>query len=101
MARSAAAESIATPSREDFAAMLEASFDRQSPQEGNVIKGKIVAIENDNAVVDVGLKTEGRVPLKEFGMPGQPPNVKIGDEVEVYLERVENALGDAVLSRDK
>ncbi|MFL6689488.1 MAG: 30S ribosomal protein S1 [Alphaproteobacteria bacterium] len=97
----AVATSIATPSRDDFAAMLEASFDKQSPQEGNVIKGKIVAIENDYAVVDVGLKTEGRVPLKEFGMPGQPPNVKLGDEVEVYLERVENALGDAVLSRDK
>jgi small subunit ribosomal protein S1 len=98
---SAAAQSIAAPSREDFAAMLEASFNTQSPQEGNVIKGKIVAIENDYAVVDVGLKTEGRVPLKEFGIPGQPPSVKLGDTVEVYLERVENALGDAVLSRDK
>ena len=98
---SAAGQSISAPSREDFAAMLEASFNTQSPQEGNVIKGKIVAIENDFAVVDVGLKTEGRVPLKEFGMPGQPPSVKLGDTVEVYLERVENALGDAVLSRDK
>ncbi|MBV9570208.1 MAG: 30S ribosomal protein S1 [Alphaproteobacteria bacterium] len=96
-----AAESIATPSRDDFAAMLAASFDNQSPQEGNVIKGKVVAIENDNAVVDVGLKTEGRVPLKEFGMPGQPHNVQVGDEVEVYLERIENAMGEAVLSRDK
>ena len=99
MARTA--ESISTPSRDDFAAMLEASFDTQSPQEGNVIKGKIVAIENDYAIVDVGLKTEGRVPLREFGMPGQPQNVKLGDDVEVYLERVENALGEAVLSRDK
>jgi len=96
-----ASQSIASPSRDDFAAMLEASFDKQSPQEGNVIKGTIVAIENDYAVVDVGLKTEGRVPLKEFGMPGQPPNVKIGDTVEVYLERIENAMGEAVLSRDK
>src|ERR1051326_7041152 len=96
-----ATQSIATPSRDDFAAMLEASVDRQSPQEGNVIRGKIVAIENDYAVVDVGLKTEGRVPLKEFGIPGQPPSVKLGDTVEVYLERVENAMGDAVLSRDK
>jgi small subunit ribosomal protein S1 len=100
MAR-AATQSIATPSREDFAAMLEASFTTQSPQEGNVIRGKIVGIENDFAVVDVGLKTEGRVPLKEFSMPGVPSNIKIGDEVEVYLERVENALGEAVLSRDK
>src|SRR5580698_7541987 len=100
MAR-AATQSIATPSREDFAAMLEASFTTQSPQEGNVIRGKIVGIENDFAVVDVGLKTEGRVPLKEFSMPGIPANVQVGDEVEVYLERVENALGEAVLSRDK
>jgi small subunit ribosomal protein S1 len=93
--------SIATPSRDDFAAMLEASFETQSPSEGNVIKGTIVAIENDFAVIDVGLKTEGRVSLKEFSMPGQPPRVAVGDIVEVYLERVENALGDAVLSRDK
>src|SRR5215472_7706518 len=93
--------SIAAPSREDFAAMLEQSFETQSPQEGAVIKGKVVAIENDFAMVDVGLKTEGRVPLKEFAMPGVPANVKVGDEVEVYLERVENALGEAVLSRDK
>src|SRR5215475_1662244 len=93
--------SIAAPSREDFAAMLEQSFETQSPQEGAVIKGKIVAIENDFAMVDVGLKTEGRVPLKEFAMPGVPANVQVGDEVEVYLERVENALGEAVLSRDK
>ncbi|MES2294649.1 MAG: 30S ribosomal protein S1 [Pseudomonadota bacterium] len=93
--------SIASPSREDFAAMLEQSFVTQSPQEGAVIKGKIVAIENDFAMVDVGLKTEGRVSLKEFAMPGVPANVQVGDEVEVYLERVENALGEAVLSRDK
>ena len=93
--------SIASPSRDDFAAMLEQSFVTQSPQEGNVIKGKIVAIENDFAMVDVGLKTEGRVSLKEFSMPGIPANIQVGDEVEVYLERVENALGEAVLSRDK
>src|ERR1051326_656368 len=101
LARAAPQDSIAPPSRDDFAAMLEASFDTQSPQEGNVIKGTIVAIENDYAVVDVGLKTEGRVPLKEFSMPGVPADIKVGDTVEVYLERVENALGEAVLSRDK
>src|SRR5919112_1555526 len=96
-----AAESIATPSREDFAAMLEESFIDRAPAEGAVVKGHIVAVENDFVVVDVGLKTEGRVPLKEFATPCLPPNVKIGDEVEVYVERVENALGEAVLSRDK
>ena len=93
--------SIATPSRDDFAAMLEQSFETQSPQEGAVIKGTIVAIENDFAMVDVGLKTEGRISLKEFAMPGVPANIQVGDTVEVYLERVENALGEAVLSRDK
>src|SRR5438552_878322 len=106
MARAATKErtetaSIATPSREDFAAMLEQSFETQSPQEGAVIKGTIVAIENDFAMVDVGLKTEGRISLKEFAMPGIPADIKVGDTVEVYLERVENALGEAVLSRDK
>ncbi len=85
-------ESISSPSRDDFAAMLEESFVTQSPAEGSVIKGKIVAIENDFAVIDVGLKTEGRVSLKEFAMPGMAPKVVVGDEVEVYLERVENAL---------
>jgi small subunit ribosomal protein S1 len=94
-------QSIATPSREDFEAMLEASFEERAPAEGSVIRGTIVAIENDFAVVDVGLKTEGRVSLKEFTMPGMAPRVNVGDEVEVYLERIENALGDAVLSRDK
>ncbi|MCX7280128.1 MAG: 30S ribosomal protein S1 [Alphaproteobacteria bacterium] len=94
-------ESMSTPSREDFAAMLEQSFETQSPKEGQVIKGTIVAIENDFAMVDVGLKTEGRISLKEFAMPGIPADIKVGDTVEVYLERVENALGEAVLSRDK
>jgi small subunit ribosomal protein S1 len=106
MARAATKErtteaSISTPSREDFAAMLEQSFETQSPQEGSVIKGTIVSIENDFAMVDVGLKTEGRIPVKEFAMPGVPADIKVGDTVEVYLERVENALGEAVLSRDK
>ena len=94
-------ETLATPSREDFAALLEESFSERAPAEGTVIRGTIVAIENDFAVVDVGLKTEGRVSLKEFSMPGMAPRVGVGDEVEVYLERIENALGDAVLSRDK
>src|SRR5258706_231871 len=96
-----AAESISTPSRDDFAAMLEESYIERSPAEGAVVKGIIVAVENDFVVVDVGLKTEGRVPIKEFSAPGQNTQVKIGDEVEVYVERVENALGEAVLSRDK
>ena len=87
--------------REDFAALLEESFQRADMAEGTVIKGKVVAIEKDDAVIDVGLKTEGRVKLKEFTGPNRDVIIKVGDEVEVYLERVENALGEAVISRDK
>jgi small subunit ribosomal protein S1 len=89
------------PSREDFASLLEESFARNEAQEGTVIKGTVVAIEKDVAVIDIGLKTEGRVALKEFAGPNRDQVIKIGDEVEVYLERVENALGEAVISRDK
>ncbi len=89
------------PSRDDFAAMLDASFGEADALEGSVIKGIVVAIEKDMAVIDVGLKTEGRVALKEFSGPGRDQVLKVGDEVEVYLERIENALGEAVISRDK
>ncbi|ODN71985.1 30S ribosomal protein S1 [Methylobrevis pamukkalensis] len=89
------------PSREDFAALLEESFQTTELYEGAVVKGIVIAIEKDLAVIDVGLKVEGRVPLKEFGVRARDGELKIGDEVEVYLERVENALGEAVLSRDK
>jgi small subunit ribosomal protein S1 len=93
--------SAAQPTREDFAKMLEESYTTNDLQEGSVVKGRVVGIEKDIAVIDIGLKTEGRVPVKEFGGPGRDSPMKIGDEVEVYLERVENALGEAVLSRDK
>ena len=89
------------PTREDFAALLEQSYGDSEAFEGSVIKGRVVAIEKDVAVIDIGLKTEGRVPLKEFTGYGRDPAPKIGEEVEVYLERVENALGEAVISRDK
>src|SRR6266851_3296710 len=89
------------PSRDDFAAMLDESFAGGNLQESSVIKGIVVAIEKDMAVIDVGLKTEGRVALREFAGPGRESDLKVGDEVEVFLDRIENALGEAVLSRDK
>jgi small subunit ribosomal protein S1 len=89
------------PTREDFAAMLEQSFTQGGLQEGTVVKGTVVGIEKDMAVIDVGAKTEGRVAVREFSGPGRGGEIKVGDEVEVYLERIENALGEAVLSRDK
>jgi small subunit ribosomal protein S1 len=96
-----AVQTASAPSREDFAKLLDESFHTGNLQEGSVINGTVVGIEKDLAVIDVGLKTEGRVPLREFAGPGRQSDLKIGDTVEVYLERVENALGEAVLSRDK
>jgi small subunit ribosomal protein S1 len=90
-----------TPTREDFAAMLGETMPEDEVFEGSVVKGTITAIEKDLAVIDVGLKMEGRVPLREFAAPGRPSELKVGDTVEVYIERTENALGEAVLSRDK
>ena len=88
------------PTRDDFAALLEESFLGNDLHEGSVVKGTVVAIEKDLAVIDVGLKVEGRVALKEFGPQGRD-GLKVGDIVEVYLDRVENALGEAVISREK
>jgi len=90
-----------TTSPDDFAAMLEESFQERDRLEGSVVKGVVIAIDSEDAVVDVGLKSEGRVPLKEFSTPGHPAEVQIGDEVEVYIERFENRNGEALLSRDK
>ena len=93
--------SVSHPSHDEFAALLEESLTTTALQEGSVVKGTIVGIEKDVAVIDVGLKTEGRVPLKEFSITGRSSDLSVGDEVDVYLERVENAMGEAVLSREK
>src|SRR5712671_2255040 len=89
------------PSRDDFAALLDESLGGRDFMEGQVVHGKVVAIEKDFAIIDVGLKTEGRVSLKEFGLNEDGTAIKVGDNVEVFLERVENAMGEAVISRDK
>ena len=89
------------PSTSDFASMLEASLETNSMDEGSVVSGRVTAIEKDMVIVDVGLKTEGRIPLREFYVPGSDEQVKVGDDVDIYLERIENALGDAVFSREK
>ena len=87
------------PTRDDFAAMFEESPAAAQMAEGRVVPATVISVDNDAVVVDVGLKTEGRIPLKEFGGAADAPEP--GAIVEVYLERIENALGDAVLSRDK
>src|SRR6059058_4764155 len=90
------------PTRDDFAELLNKSLGGENETfEGKVVKGIVTAIENDMAVIDVGLKSEGRVALREFAMPGQKAEISVGDEVEVYVDRVENSAGEAMLSRDR
>jgi small subunit ribosomal protein S1 len=92
----------AMPTRDDFAKLLNETFGGENEGfEGRVVKGIVTAIENDMAVIDVGLKSEGRVALREFAAPGQKAEIAVGDEVEVYVDRVENHVGEAMLSRDR
>ena len=93
--------STAMPTRDDFAALLDKSLGESQSFEGKVVKGRVTAIENDLVVIDVGLKSEGRISIREFTPPGQAPQVSVGDEVDVYVDRVENAFGEAMLSRDR
>jgi small subunit ribosomal protein S1 len=86
---------------ENFADLLAESFGEGTNVEGSVVRGFVIGIEGDAVIIDVGLKSEGRVPLKELATPGQQADVSIGDEVEVYVERMEDRNGQAVLSRDK
>ncbi|MFD0978971.1 30S ribosomal protein S1 [Tropicimonas aquimaris] len=91
----------ANASMEEFEALLQESFEIDTPAEGSVVKGRVIAVEAGQAIIDVGYKMEGRVDLKEFANPGEAPEIAVGDEVEVFLDRVENARGEAVISRDK
>jgi len=91
----------ALASMDEFEALLNESLDKETPEEGSVVKGTVIAVENGQAIIDIGFKVEGRIDLKEFASPGRPAEIKVGDTVEVYLERVENARGEAAISRDK
>jgi len=96
-----AAETADVSPKENFAALLDESLGVASGLEGTVIKGRVIAIENDAALIDVGLKSEGRVALKEFSAVGGAPDIHVGDIVEVFLERMEDKNGEAQLSREK
>ena len=89
-----------TVSMEDFEALLNESFEMDTPEEGSVVKGKVIAIEAGQAIIDVGYKMEGRVDIKEFADPGEAPKIAAGDVVEVFLRQVENSKGEAVISRE-
>ena len=86
---------------DEFEALLSESFGNEVSIEGSVVKGTIISIEGDSALIDVGLKSEGRVSLREFSSPGQEHGLKAGDLVEVYVERMEDRNGEAMLSREK
>ena len=93
--------SAAGAATENFADLLAESFGEGTNIEGSVVRGFVIGMDSDAVIIDVGLKSEGRVPLKELAAPGQAPKVAIGDEIEVYVERMEDRNGQAVLSRDK
>ncbi len=101
MATSNAAAAQQFDSIEDFGTLFEESLKSGGKLEGAVVEGTVVAIEKDMVVIDVGLKSEGRVPMKEFSHGGASAEVRVGDTVEVYLERIENRHGEAMLSREK
>lgn len=86
---------------ENFASLLAESFAENTAIEGSVVKGSVVGVSDDYVTIDVGLKSEGRVPLKEFAAPGQDAEIQVGDSVEVYVERMEDREGAAMLSREK
>jgi len=86
---------------ENFNELLEKSLLDFKYKEGQIIKGTVLSIVNDTVVVDVGLKSEGRIPIKEFHSPGEEHNVKVGERYDVYLEKLENKEGEALLSRDR
>ncbi len=86
---------------ENFADLLAESFNEDMNIEGSVVLGTVISVEKEAVIVDVGLKSEGRVSIKEFMAPGQDASVNIGDQVEVYVERLEDRNGQALLSRDK
>ncbi|MGF6229221.1 small subunit ribosomal protein S1 [Inquilinus ginsengisoli] len=99
MATSSAA--VKSTERESFAALLEESLGQSESFEGTVVKGRVISVDNDMVLIDVGLKSEGRVALKEFAVPGQQVELVPGDTVEVFIERMEDKNGEAVLSREK
>ena len=88
---------------QSFTAMLEETFKENQPLEGSVVKGTVIGIEGDVVLVDVGLKSEGRIPIKEFGKgeQGQDSSINVGEIIDIYLERMEDRNGEAMLSREK
>ena len=88
-------------SNSEYEDLISKSFENNNVKEKSIVSGKIVSIENDIVTIDVGLKSEGRIPLSEFTRPGQKPEINIGDTFEVYVENIDSSNGETVLSREK
>ena len=95
------ADVTASPVNESFAELLDQSFQEMTSIEGSVVAGTVLSVEKDMILIDVGLKSEGRVPLREFGTNEEDIKINAGDVVEVYIERLEDINGHAILSREK
>ena len=92
---------MAQTSEENFSELLEQSLVSFNKKEGQIVRGTVLSVKNDSVVIDVGLKSEGRIPLREFFSPGEENNIKPGDTYDVLLEKLENKEGEAMLSREK
>jgi small subunit ribosomal protein S1 len=88
-------------SNSEYDNLIEDSLKNSSAKEKSITTGKIISIENEVVTIDVGLKSEGRIPLSEFSRPGQKTEIEVGDEAEVFIENVDNANGETMLSREK
>ena len=88
-------------SNSEYDTLIDDSLKNSSAKEKSIAIGKIISIENEVVTIDVGLKSEGRIPLSEFSRPGQKTEVEVGDETEVFIENVDNANGETLLSREK
>ncbi len=85
----------------DYEALISKSLDKKSIREKTIVSGNVISCENDIITIDVGLKSEGRIPLSEFTRPGQKPEIKVGDMFDVYVESIDNSNGETILSREK
>ena len=88
-------------SNSEYESLISNSFNKSKIKEKTIVAGKIISIVNDIVTIDVGLKSEGRIPISEFSRPGQKAEIEVGDETEVYIENVDNAYGETSLSREK
>ena len=88
-------------SNSEYEALISKSFEKNIIKEKTIVSGKVVSIENDIIIIDVGLKSEGRIPISEFSRPGQHAEIEIGDDLDVFVENVDGRNGETKLSREK